>query len=182
MTTSGGDVDRALSDALEGLRQELAATNVLISGLGHELEANRVETAVRVEGLRAEQKRERRVRFMFVGMAGIGGVYAVDEHIEHCSPGSRITKAIQAQDRGVKDQKELKAIYDHPPGTFACDVSFPLHSHSASSYPTQGNVLGLVILAVVVLGVSIYHRIASVMDFGRVEQAARLEKREDGVA
>lgn len=169
-------------EAIEALQQELAATNVLLVSLSRELQADRVETAVRVEGLRAEQHRERRVRMMAVAAGGFGIIYAHDEHIEHCSPGSRVVNGIdylithppKPGDTPEARQEGFTQQYNDAP--WFCDVSFPLHTHDGSSFPSVDNAIGMTLLGLLILGTAVYHRLKTVADFHRVREAAKMEE------
>lgn len=185
-TERGGErrvTRRRREDAvIEALRQELAATNVLLSALGGELSASRVETAVRVEGLRAEQHRERRVRMMGVAAGGLTLLAAHDEHIEHCSPGARATRAIDeliehppaAGHTPPERQKLFEEAYNHAPTW--CDVTFPAHTHDGGMWPSAENLAGGLLIVTVIAAVWLYHRWRTRQDFARVARAAQAEE------
>lgn len=169
-------------DAIEDLKQELAATNVLLIALQRELASDRVETAVRVEGLRAEQARERRVRMMAVTAGVVGVTFAYDQQVEHCSPGSRVTRAVDHLIRHPSKptdslQQRSDAFTEHYNSASPwCDVTMPLHTHDGSDWPTPANWGGGALLGVAALATAVYHRIRTRRDFARVAEAARVEE------
>ena len=170
-----------LSDELEALRQEMAASNALLSGLGSELKATRIETAVRVEGVRAEQNRARRVRLMYV--AGVGGatIYGYDAQVAHCSPGARVVHSIdwliahpaRPGETPAQRQADFQREYDSAPTW--CEVVMPLHTHNGSHYPQPANVAGLTLVALLAAVVAVYHRHRTRKDFAAVGTAAQKE-------
>jgi hypothetical protein len=167
-------------DPMEGLRQEVATLNYTLVALSRELQASRVETAVRVEGLRAEQNRQRRTRMMVVTVGGLGLFYTTEAHVQGCSPGSRTAAVFNASERGVKDVKVLKHLYDYPPNQTSCDVTMPFISHSIESWPTNANVVGMAVVAALAVLTALYHRWRTRVDFAQVEKAANVEERHAG--
>lgn len=185
---SAAATDRSAASAeLEDLKQELAATNVLLLGLSRELQSDRVETAVRVEGLRAEQHRERRIRMMYVAGGGVATIYAYDQHIEHCSPGARVVKGVdwllthpaKPGDTPEGRQAQFEEHYDH--ASILCDITLPLHTHDGSAWPTGGDMVGLALLAALGLAVAVYHRFRTRKDFARVEAVVASEEGSNSV-
>jgi len=191
-TSAAADRKQATADRssaaaeIEALKQELAATNILLVGLGRELQSDRVETAVRVEGLRAEQHRERRVRMMAVVAGGVGTVYAYDQHIEHCSPGARVVNGIDwllkhpamPTDTPESREKGFTDHYDHT--STVCDITLPLHTHDGSNWPTGGDMIGMALLGLACLGTAIYHRFRTNKDFARVQEVVQREEAASG--
>lgn len=173
------------SELLEALKQELAATNVLLSGFYDELHASRVETAVRVEGLRAEQNRERRTRMIAVAGGGFGLFVVTDQHIENCSPGKRVVRGVDylihhsRSNLSETDRANgFTNAYNSAPGW--CDVIQPFSTHNGADWPTGGNATGMVIVALAAAAIGIYHRFKTIRDFGRVHDAATMERRHVG--
>lgn len=165
-----------IEQAVEALTQEVAASNVLLAATQRELLASRVETAVRVEGLRAEQNRERRTRMMLVAAGGLSLIYLDGQYAAHCSPGARLEDVIKVQEQHPKiPQKTLQAMYDHPSSETSCDIAMPFNTHSNDGWPTPSNGIGFALIAVVALGVVMFHRLRTVADFRNVEKAARME-------
>jgi hypothetical protein len=170
------------SEALEALKQELATTNVILSGFYDELHASRVETAVRVEGLRAEQNRERRVRMIVIAGGGFGLFIVTGQHVEHCSPGARVARAVDylihhpIKPGETADAREsgFAHVYNSAPGW--CDAVQPLSTHNGATWPSGGNAVGTVAVAALALGVAIFHRVKTIRDFGQVRRAAEAEK------
>lgn len=169
-------------NAIEALQQELAAVGAVLVGLARELQADRVETAVRVEGLRAEQQRERRVRVMAIAGGGVGTVYAYDQHVEHCSPGARVVHGIDyllsnpapsGVDPAVREQ-QFQHVYDH--ASIWCDVTLPLHTHDGRPWPTGGDAIGIAALGLAVITTYAYHRFRTIRDYRRVAQAVEQEQ------
>lgn len=174
---------------VELLRQELAATNALLLGFSRELSATRVETAVRVEGLRAEQNRERRVRMIAVAGGGFGLFVVTDQDVEHCSPGSRVVRGVDylihhpatAGDASEATRANgFTHVYNSSPAW--CDVVQPFHTHDGRTWPTTMNTLGMLVVGSVALLVAAYHRWKTHRDFSRVHMVAAIEERHQGSA
>lgn len=169
-------------DSIEALQQELAATNVILLALKRELSSSQAETNVRIEGMRAEQARERRVRMMYVGAAGVATVSLYDQHVEHCSPGARVVHGLdyllshpaQRGETPEHRQAQFAKQYDHAPT--ACDVTLPLHTHDGSAWPTSADLVGMTVLAAVVLAVGVYHRWRTRTDYANVSKVLEAEE------
>ena len=173
--------DRDLVDELERVRQEWAAASAVLIGLGGELKATRIETAVRVEGVKAEQNRARRIRLMYVAGVGSAVIYGYDAQVAHCSPGARVVHAVdwllahppKPTDTPAQRQADFQREYDSAPAW--CDVVMPLHTHNGSHYPQPANVIGMTLVALLAVGVGVYHRHRTRKDFAAVGEAAQKE-------
>lgn len=80
-------------------------------------------------------------------------VWIHDAHIEQCSPGARVTRALDyllanpptPTQTEEQRQEAFERVYNASPTL--CEVTFPLHTHDGVQWPHGGNLLGLALYA-----------------------------------
>lgn len=84
---------------------------------------------------------KRRRAVVSVMLLGMLALFVTDQHTEHCGPGARAERVIDALAAGVQDPSTYRALAQ-PTQTRGCDMTFPLHTHNRSNWPTRWNLVG----------------------------------------
>jgi hypothetical protein len=85
-------------------------------------------------------------------------IFAQSKHIEHCSPGARVTRALDhliahplpPTATPAQRTKDFERFYNSAPG--ACDITFPLQTHDGSPWPSRNDGYGIALYAILCAG------------------------------
>lgn len=92
-----------------------------------------------------------------VALLVLAAFHLADLNTEHCGPGVRSARAVDALARGERDPDVL-ADAGRTPTSPWCDTLIPTHRHADQPFPNGWSVLGWVLYAAGAIGVSSYAR------------------------
>lgn len=146
--SSSGDEEAVIKGDLRSLGelvQSLNARNTAINALSRNVESlipevrelrREVDTRPTADELTYKRRRGIAAALLF----GTFIIFAHDEHIEHCSPGSQANAVleylIQHPGRKLTPHKFEQVVEDAQP-TYECDLTFPLHAHGVRRNPAD---------------------------------------------
>lgn len=140
-----GDPDRELIHEVRGLSQNV----LLLSRVVRHVAATSVP--------RPEIDLRRRGAVIVLLLCMFSVIWIHDQHVENCSPGARVTRAVDwllANPAGpgidaAERQRGFAEVYNQ--NDPICEVTFPLHSHDGEPWPHVGNLIGIAIYSTIAL-------------------------------
>jgi hypothetical protein len=127
-------------------RLEAATTEILV-----ELQHIREELGIRPTYTETTVKR--RLSVISLLLVIFVAIQVHDGHVESCAPGARSEAGIDYVAEAIPgefDSEEMQRLLSQDVSPL-CDVTFPTHSHNGEGWPTGGNILGLVLYALIAL-------------------------------
>ncbi len=131
---------------LHQLDNNVSALNKSADGLRERL--NRRPT-----GAELAFKRRRIVATMLVCMVTI--IFVHDTHVEHCGPGARAEAAIDAivnapagSSPPGQTLEEVQKLTNQQPPRPLCDLTFPLHGHDGTTFPSSWALAGAMLYVI----------------------------------
>lgn len=161
------DKDYADGPTLEAILEAVIARNEAFETLATALEENTIvvretQRLIQNRPSRQEVVFQRRRMAVLLSLFSFFLIWFHDAHIESCSPGARAVNGIDfllknpppndqsLTGAGIR-QKEFERVFNTAGS--ACDVSFPLHTHNGTHWPSTKNVVGLLGYMTLLFGV-----------------------------